>query len=374
MKILLLDPYLPFSHQIWKNGLINSLDHEIFPLTLPPYHWKWRMHSGALVLAEQLKASHFKPDLIIATEMLDVNLFLAQMRKTIQGHIPIFLYFHENQLTYPVSIRDQDNKRNFDNHYAFINFTSAITSDVLIFNSHFHRNSFLGALPEFLHQFPENDLASQIPILESKSSVIYPGYSVEELDRNQYKGVKSHRPIILWNHRWEYDKNPDQFFRVLIQLSALKLDFDLVVLGQSFGRVPAIFKQAQHLLSSHILHFGYVENRDEYYQWLWKSDIVISTSNQDYFGISVVEAIHAGCLPLLPNRLAFPEHIPEQLKYKYLYESEADLIEKCCQFIGNWPVKGEEDQVTLKRHIKAYQPTILATSYEALIKEHLNKG
>jgi len=38
-------------------------------------------------------------------------------------------------------------------------------------------------------------------------------------------------------------------------------------------------------------------------------DIVISTAIQEFFGGSVIEAIHFGAHPLLPNRLSYPEHV-----------------------------------------------------------------
>jgi hypothetical protein len=48
-------------------------------------------------------------------------------------------------------------------------------------------------------------------------------------------------------------------------------------------------------------------------------------SRQDFFGGSAVEAIYCNCYPLLPNRLAFPEHIPAGQKADHLYEREEEL-------------------------------------------------
>ena len=55
------------------------------------------------------------------------------------------------------------------------------------------------------------------------------------------------------------------------------------------------------LLSEEIIHFGFVESKSDYYHLLNQSDIVPVTSNQDFFGISAIEAIAAGCVPLLPK-------------------------------------------------------------------------
>jgi glycosyltransferase involved in cell wall biosynthesis len=62
---------------------------------------------------------------------------------------------------------------------------------------------------------------------------------------------------------------------------------------------------------------GYADSFKDYASWLWKAHILPVTSNQDFFGGSVVEAIYCDCYPILPNRLAYPEHLPNQAKYFY---------------------------------------------------------
>ena len=34
------------------------------------------------------------------------------------------------------------------------------------------------------------------------------------------------RAVILWNHRWEYDKNPESFFKLLFKLADQNIDFN----------------------------------------------------------------------------------------------------------------------------------------------------
>jgi hypothetical protein len=57
------------------------------------------------------------------------------------------------------------------------------------------------------------------------------------------------------------------------------------------------------------------------------------TAIQDFFGISVVEAIEHGNFPLLPDRLAYPEHIPAALKEMHLYRGLRSLEEKLSQYL-----------------------------------------
>ena len=59
--------------------------------------------------------------------------------------------------------------------------------------------------------------------------------------------------------------------------------------------------------------------------------MVVSTSTHEFFGISMLEAIHCGCHPVLPNRLTYPELIPASLHdpllhAPVLYETEDELF------------------------------------------------
>ena len=75
------------------------------------------------------------------------------------------------------------------------------------------------------------------------------------------------------------------------------------------------------------------EDRNEYAQLLQLADILPVTSRQDFFGGSTVEAIYCDCYPLLPRRLAFPEHIPPHAHHLHLYDDEHDLYQKLKQLI-----------------------------------------
>ena len=52
-------------------------------------------------------------------------------------------------------------------------------------------------------------------------------------------------PLILWNHRWEHDKAPEVFFRVLERLAAAGARFRVAVAGEGFRRVPPAFEKGR---------------------------------------------------------------------------------------------------------------------------------
>jgi len=129
----------------------------------------------------------------------------------------------------------------------------------------------------------------------------------------------------LWNHRWEYDKNPEVFFEILSGIKKKGINFKLIVLGEKTEKYPKIFDWAKIYFKEELVHFGYVSSKQKYWSLLHKASILPVTSNQDFFGISIVEAMHSDVFPLLPNRLVYPEHIPAERQKIHLYNNEREL-------------------------------------------------
>jgi glycosyltransferase involved in cell wall biosynthesis len=142
-------------------------------------------------------------------------------------------------------------------------------------------------------------------------------------------------PLIIWNHRWSFDKNAPSLFYALDRIVDLGIDFQIAFLGENSGRIPETFQSARKRLGHRIVQFGYEPNRDDYLQWLMKGDVIVSTSIQENFGMSVVEAARYGCIPLLPNRLSYPEIIPTDFHSDLLYGNQKEFIEKLSRILRN---------------------------------------
>lgn len=366
LKITILEPFYSGSHKQWSDTFQKYSNHKIRILTLPGRHWKWRMHGGAISLADQFIKSDLKTDLIIASDMIDLSTFLALTRKK-SANIPTALYFHENQLTYPWSSTDLDVKLKRDNHYAFINYTSALSADRIFFNSQYHRTSFLSALPGFMAQFPDHKQMNRVGDIEAKSSVL-----PLMMDLSQFNSIRSQKEqkaeecIFLWNHRWEYDKNPEGFFRLMYQLKDNQVPFKMIVLGENYSSAPKCFSEAKSKLAELIIHWGFADTFKEYASLLMQADVLPVTSNQDFFGGSVVEAMACNTMPLLPDRLAYPEHIPKSMRDTYLYQNERDLFEKAKWAALNVSTIRKENFAQL---VKKYDVNQLLPVYEKQIKE-----
>ena len=67
-------------------------------------------------------------------------------------------------------------------------------------------------------------------------------------------------------------------------------------------------------IAERIDHADYAPTRDEYWKRLGACDWVLSTARHEFFGIAVVEAMLAGCLPWLPPRLSYPELLSDALR------------------------------------------------------------
>ena len=327
MKILIVEPYLTGSHAAWATEYARHSRHDISILGLPGRHWKWRMHGGAVTLARMLRESDHNPDLVIATDMLDLATFLAFSRDRL-GSAKTVLYFHENQVTYPWSECDPDPAMQRDIHYGFINFTSALVADAVAFNSEYHRTSFLGGLEPFLRAFPDHNETDAVDLIKARSHVLPLGIDLARFDQYRVDRPDDQPPLVLWNHRWEYDKKPNDFFRALVNLKKEGVAFKVAVLGQRFEDKPVTFEKAQWRLKNRIVQFGFVEDFATYASWLWKADVIPVTSIHDFFGASVVQAVYCNTYPLLPRRLAYPEHIPLEHHDKHLYDGYEDLVRR----------------------------------------------
>ncbi len=305
LNIWLIEPYYTGSHRAWADGYRTHSRHCVQLLTLPGRFWKWRMQGGAVTLAGMVRDLDQAPDLILASDMLNLPIFLSLGGARLAS-VPIALYFHENQLTYPLQPGE---KR--DLHYGFINFASALRADAVLFNSAYHMTAFFDELPRLLKHFPDHNELWTVDAIRGKSQVLPLGLDLERFDAQRPTSPATDRPLIVWNHRWEYDKDPGAFFRAIYVLVEEGLNFGLILLGESFRNQPAEFLEARERLPDRIVHFGYAEDAAAYSRLLQQADIVVSTALHEFFGAATVEACYCGCFPILPRRLAYPELHPK---------------------------------------------------------------
>ncbi len=335
LNVMFIEPYDGGSHRAFRQGLAAHSRHRLECLTLPPRFWKWRMRGAAPYFADIInQRSGPACNLIVATDFLN----LADLRGLLAppwDRVPCLLYMHENQLTYPLSPEEE-----FDFHFGFTNIISALVAVAVVFNSVYHRELFLESLPNYLAKMPDAVPKDVRRRIADKSVVLPVG-----LDRSPhvsdafapYLGGEcepevgppwpqnGEAPVILWNHRWEFDKRPDQFAQALLQLLAEGVSFQAMLLGEPRGH-EEVFVPLRDRLGERCLAFGFVPDRQEYAHLLSGADLVVSCAEQEYFGIAVAEAIHAGAYAVLPRRQVYPSLYGSLCKGRHFYEGSGDLI------------------------------------------------
>lgn len=312
--ILLLEPYYGGSHKSFLKGMQKYVPFDFTLITLPARKWKMRMQLSAPWLAEKVVEqveSGTRFDGILCSTFVDVALLKTLLcKKNIL--LPIFVYFHENQFAYPNQLQDKSMYQ-----FTALNFTTALAADKIAFNSKYNFDTFISGVEGYLKKAADMDVMHMVAQIKAKSRVLYPGVDFNAF--NQDVSCESEKtscsPVIIWNHRWEHDKDPETFFEVLFEFAKQNVDFKLIVLGQSFARQPSIFSEAREQLDKHIIHFGYVKDRQEYLRLLSCGDVVVSTARHEFYGIAVLEGVRSGCLPIVPDRLAYCELFPEKYRY-----------------------------------------------------------
>jgi len=314
-RVLLLEPYYGGSHKLFLQGLQKYVDAEYTILTLPARKWKMRMQFSAIwfvqQLAEMLPQKIFF-DVVLCSTFVDVALLRALLfsLKGWNHQATIKTYFHENQFAYPNQQSDLSMRQ-----FRSINFTTALASDGCAFNSNYNLDTFLSGVQGVTKVAADMQLISSVENIRQKSVVLYPGMDYSAIDENMVAASSNDPPIIVWNHRWEHDKGPDIFFDALYALQEKKAAFQLIVLGKSYPHIPEYFHDAQNRLKKRIVHFAYAESRQQYAELLLQADIIVSTAKHEFFGIAILEGVRAGCYPLLPAKLSYPELFDKEFLY-----------------------------------------------------------
>jgi glycosyltransferase involved in cell wall biosynthesis len=327
MRILLLSAYDAQSHQYWREGLVAQFPkHDWTQLVLPGRFFSWRIRGNSMQWALGDRATLDQPyDLIIATSMVD----LASLKGFVPNlaNIPSILYFHENQFIYPPS--QANDKHHLDP--KMVTLYGAIAADKLVFNSRYNQQSFIAGVKELLSQLPEKMPVDVAQLLDEKSTVLpvplktLDSFNIAHASNQSYQNLWPKRadvsPLrLVWAARWEYDKGPQQLQSILRELRRRSVGFELSLLGQQFRKQPIEFEEIEAEFGDNIVQFGYAESRHHYLSWLTESDMVLSTALHEFQGLAVLEAVQLGCIPILPNRLVYPE----LFNSTYLYKSSSN--------------------------------------------------
>ncbi|MFQ5508308.1 MAG: DUF3524 domain-containing protein [Leptospirillia bacterium] len=359
LDILALEPWYAGSHKDFLDGLIAHSRHRIRPYTLAGRFWKWRQSGSGLILANRVLMDRPLCDLVFSSDFTHLSDFMALTRKALPN-AGVVVYFHENQLSYPLLAEHR-----MDKAYAHFNMSAAAVADQVWFNSPYHMESFFSDLEQLLIASPDHRPRGLEQQIADKARVMPLGVDLAGLAPPP--GSRREGPLtLLWNHRWEHDKNPEAFFNALFTLADEDVPFEVIVCGQSFRRMPEVFDTARERLGERIVHWGYEPDRAVYAGLLARADVVVSMARHDFFGVSVVEAMHAGCLPLLANRLNYPNLVPEAEHNTCLVADEVAL-KRTLRSLAKDPAPCRDGRAT--KWVASYDWAHMAPRFDAAFRD-----
>lgn len=141
--------------------------------------------------------------------------------------------------------------------------------------------------------YHRNLLAEEYPGYINKVVVNFFPIKLKQIAQ-QYSNVKKERRIVCFPHRLDPEKQPHRFFEA----------------EKSIGKTFAP-EEVRWVVTKRE-----AKTKDDYYKLLAQSTISVSCAMQETWGIAMLESAALGAIPLVPNRLSYPELYPIRFRYR----------------------------------------------------------
>jgi glycosyltransferase involved in cell wall biosynthesis len=364
-RVVLVEPYYGGSHRAWADGLVRHSRHEIHLITHDAAYWRWRLRGSALTLAEAVSdgmQEHGRPDVLLVSDMVNLPALLGFLRRDV-GDPAVALYLHENQLTHPSGPRDRP-----DESLALANWLSMAVADRVLVNSEAQLGDLRVALPVLLGRALDHPHGHRLDDVWARCEVLSVGIDLTGIRSDGHSPPTE--PLVVWNHRWDHEKRPGRLFRALHALADEGVAFRLALAGENLRVDPQEFDAIRTRLGDRVVHVG-VLDRDAYHDLLAASDVTVSTAEHETFGIAAVEAMAAGCVPLLPRRLSYPEIVPARWHDAALYD-DGQLRDRLRAVLTDLPTARARVE-GLAGSMRRFDWSVMAPRYDAVL-DQLGRG
>nr|XP_042716823.1 glycosyltransferase-like domain-containing protein 1 isoform X6 [Chrysemys picta bellii] len=358
MSILLIEAFYGGSHKQLADLLQEEIE-ECVLYTLPAKKWHWRARTAALYFMQTVPANAnyrilFASSVLNLTELIALRPDFGKLKKV--------LYFHENQLTYPVQ---KCQERDFQ--YGYNQILSCLVADIVVFNSAFNMESFLTSIGKFLKLIPDHRPKDLEKIIRPKCQVLHFPIRFPDVSRFMPEHKLAHLEKITG-----FRGNEDTYL------------FRCLPFQQKYRATGSLMKTSSSSPESGLCEAqsGLCTTQQERLQYpltslekLNKSKASESTNQEvpcqedkqhvtfnpcnllsgtDYQQRPLhivwphrwIEAVYCGCYPLCPNALVYPEIFPAE----YLYSTPEQLFKRLQNFCKRPDIvrkhlyKGEMDQ------------------------------
>jgi glycosyltransferase involved in cell wall biosynthesis len=204
--------------------------------------------------------------------------------------------------------------------------------------------SLVGSFPD---RKPTVDFTNELRL---KSQII--PIAVETVQARYPTKISPPKIKVAWNHRWEFDKGPDDLMEVI---KGTNDDFEFHLFGERFRRQPEAFKWIVNQ-SQVVVHHD--EERASYLKNLARCHVVLSTSKHEFQGLAVLDGIQQGLIPIVPDALSYVEMYPKQ----YRYPTFPSLVANLNHIKNNW--------TQLYSEFRPIQTELLSRFSASTIRDH----
>jgi glycosyltransferase involved in cell wall biosynthesis len=206
-------------------------------------------------------------------------------------------------------------------------------ADRVLVNSEAQLADLRRALPVLLGRALDHDHRHRLDEVLARCEVLPVGVDLDGIAPDGHPPPDE--PVVVWNHRWDHEKRPARLFGALHRLADEGVPFRLALAGENLRVDPQEFDAIRRRLGDRVVHVGRLDHGG-YHRLLAASDVTVSTAEHETFGIAAVEAMAAGCVPLLPDRLSYPEIVPERWHPAVLY-GEGELRDRLRSVLTDLP-------------------------------------
>lgn len=161
------------------------------------------------------------------------------------------------------------------------------------------------------HKFFSNRVGGFLDAASSRIYALGNPFSSQEILASldaQLVPVAQRDNIIVFPHRWDRGKRPELLIQIAADLWKRRKDFKVLI---TTGRKELTGDDTTSAALLAQQSFSYEVktgvSKNDFYNLLASAKIVLSTTIEENFGYSVMEAVALGCCPVVPNNCSHPE-------------------------------------------------------------------